>query len=373
MGCRESKPCRSDGYNSFEAPRGVVSSSARSGRLAAPTDDIVSFVAPFGGKHFVASGVDGWVYLYNWQHADLAGKFRAHAKPVNRMLALGDGQLLTASADATVRLWAAAPCNEDDADTIPAAAFGGAGPQPAVPSQSFVGHRMSVSALELPGDDCVTTLFTGSRDCTVRLWDIEQAKEMQQVKILRNVVTAVRRVPGSRIVAQASEDLKLRLWDTSAGLRAAHEAHAGPNQLICLDVTDDGLYVVCGSKGFSRENCEVKIFDVRTGLRELASAACADQTIEALRVSGPDQCIIASKDGFVRGVSLPDLSVVFERRAAEAGYTALGICRRPATGPVAMTALGFPDGPQLELLAWPDAALRGSVQVLATSEAQEPQ
>merc|ERR1719240_2332900 len=108
---------------------------------------------------------------------------------------------------------------------------------------------------------------------------MESGRELQQVKILRNVVTAVRRVPNgvaSNAVVQTSEDLQLRLWDCSAaGLRAAMAVRSGPNQLICLDVTDDGLYAVCGSKGFSRENCEVKVFDIRGGLRELYSVPCA--------------------------------------------------------------------------------------------------
>ncbi|CAK9072695.1 unnamed protein product [Durusdinium trenchii] len=119
----------------------------------------------------------------------------------------------------------------------------------------------------------------------------------------------------------------------------------GPNQLICVDVPkDDASWVACGSKGFSRENCEVKIFDLRGSLQQQAAVACADQTIEALQCHG-DQCFIASKDGHLRSLELPEPRVQWERRG-HAAYTALGL----AAGALLAASAG-PQGLALELFA----------------------
>ncbi|CAE6934258.1 unnamed protein product [Symbiodinium natans] len=119
-------------------------------------------------------------------------------------------------------------------------------------------------------------------------------------------------------------------------------------------------------QGFSRENCEVKVFDLRASLSELHSLPCADQTIEALRQVSGDRCLTASKDGHIRAVSLPAPKVLLERRSTKigaAGYTALGVS---ASG-TALCAWVGPEGVGLELLAWDDLRLEHQPQVLATT------
>lgn len=75
---------------------------------------------------------------------------------------------------------------------------------------------------------------TGARDYTVRLWDLETADCVQTGKIARNVVTFVRRVPGERAVLQASEDLRLRVWDVRDMSTAAQtlEARGGEGETL---------------------------------------------------------------------------------------------------------------------------------------------
>ncbi|CAK0877450.1 unnamed protein product [Prorocentrum cordatum] len=327
-------------------------------RLEAPSDDVVPCVCPLGGERFAAGGTEGW----------------------------SGGVPLRLDPRGPEAGFAATPGSGAAADAV------------ATPALAFQGHGMSVSALDTLGEESApeALLFTGSRDCSVRLWDLATGGQIFQHKllagrparlsgvrgqlggcgqipgvgeILRNVVTAVRRLPaaGAAAVVQASEDLQLRLWDVRGGLRPAAAVPAGPNQVICLDVSDDGNLVACGTKGFSRENCEVKLFDLRGGLRQLASQPCADQAIEALRVVGPDRCLVASKDGFLRGVSLPEALVVGERGPAAAGYTALGTQRRAVGGPVALAALAAPGGVTLELLAWKDATLGAPPELLASA------
>lgn len=364
MGCKPSRDAAHRGVagSAYAVPVGRETNDDGSGRLPPPADDVITSCCAVGDSHFAASGVDGWIHFYTWQQPQLAGCFRAHRKAANRLLPLPNSALLTASADATVCLWRAG-----DSDILPAAVAGGDDVQQA--AMKFEGHSMSVSALDLVDAGATAKwLVTGSRDCTVRAWDLETGVELQKQKVLRNVVLALRRMPETAVIAQASEDLQLRLWDLRSGLQQTHALHGGPNQLLAMDVSDDGHYVVCGSKGFSRDNCEVKVYDVRGGLRQLCAVACADQTIEVLRVVSGDKCLFASKDGFVRCLSLPEARLVSEHGPSPACCTALGVHRRSGSGPVALVAGTGPEGPRLEMLAWPDASVTQAPEILACTE-----
>ncbi|CAE8676857.1 unnamed protein product [Polarella glacialis] len=374
MGCKQSRGDsggvgRSAYAAADEGGSGASSSSGNGplGRLECPTDDYVSNICGFGERHFAVGGVDGWLYLYDWQKMCLVNKLKAHKKAVSRVLACPGGQsLFSSSTDGAVALW-----RHDELMS------GGD------PAQTFQGHLMAVSALDLVDDwgdaGSGQALVTGSRDCSLRLWDLETGRTLQQNKILRNVVTALRRVPagagaGASAVVQASEDLQLRVWDVRVGLTKGPSmaVGAGPNVLLCLDVAQDGSWVACGSKGFSRENCEVKVFDLRSGLKELYSMPCADQTLEALKCTGPDRCLTASKDGHLRALALPEARLISEHSkgssSAAAGYTALGVSTGSnGSGPVAMAAWAGPEGVGLELLAWPDASLESAPKMRATT------
>mmetsp|Transcript_12656 Transcript_12656/g.22381 ORF Transcript_12656/g.22381 Transcript_12656/m.22381 type:complete len:362 (+) Transcript_12656:41-1126(+) len=350
MGC---KPSRGEqGKYKGESSTTAKDEPAGLSLLEVPADDYVSSICGFGNSHFAVAGAEGWLYLYDSQALCLASKTHAHKKAVNKVLAGPGGSIFTGSTDATARLWRHENVNEG-ASLV----------------QTFEGHQMSVSTVDVVDDWSVAgqtttstggALLTGSRDCSLRLWDVESGRTLQQNKILRNVVTAVRRVPngpaGASTLVQASEDLQLRLWDLRAGLGKgpAMAVRAGPNLMLCLDVAEDGSWVACGSKGFSRENCEVKLFDLRGGLRELAALPTADQTLEALRCVGPDRCLTASKDGYLRALAVPEPELLSEHRGAGTdAYTALGVIGGEA--PRAMAAWTGPGGVGLEILAWPDS------------------
>ncbi|OLP82680.1 Ankyrin repeat domain-containing protein 17 [Symbiodinium microadriaticum] len=108
-----------------------------------------------------------WLYLYDGQTMRQLSKFRAHKKAVNRLLEGPAGSILTASADGTVRLWKQGGPKEGSPE----------------PVQQFEGHMMSVSALDIVEEwgsagemQAGTALFTGSRDCSVMLWDLETGR-----------------------------------------------------------------------------------------------------------------------------------------------------------------------------------------------------
>ncbi len=99
---------------------------------------------------------------------------------------------------------------------------------------------------------------------------------------------------------QASEDLRLRLWDTRIGLAASACEFVGHNNIItCCDVASSGedVYFASSSNGFDGAGCEVLIWDRRLTSQPLHSCRGHTET-----VSG---CCFVEQEGrqFVMSVS----------------------------------------------------------------------
>ncbi|XP_016385407.1 WD repeat-containing protein 31-like [Sinocyclocheilus rhinocerous] len=76
------------------------------------------------------------------------------------------------------------------------------------PVQEFCGHELVVNGVAVSPDG--SKLCTGSRDNSMRLWDIESGECLQKHTISRNLVTHVCWVPGSTSIVQTSEDKTIR-------------------------------------------------------------------------------------------------------------------------------------------------------------------
>ena len=107
------------------------------------------------------------------------------------------GCAYTAGRDLTIRQW-----SRREAESI----------------RSLEGHELNIAALALSPDERL--LCSGARDTSVRLWDTDSGAQLAMNKTPRNLVTALRWVPGEGTsVLQASEDLRLRVWDVRSGGR----------------------------------------------------------------------------------------------------------------------------------------------------------
>jgi len=98
---------------------------------------------------------------------------------------------------------------------------------------------------------------SGSRDTSLRLWDIATGATVSTNKTARNMVTYIARSKTDDFFAQTSEDKTLRLWDAKS-LALIRAFPAKQHIQTHCDVSSDGHYVLSSSNGFNGNGCEVR-------------------------------------------------------------------------------------------------------------------
>ena len=211
----------------------------------------VSSICSGGPGVLITGGHDGSAAMWQWCVDGDAGdvvthRWSEHPGPVTRVAHLPlAGRVLTGCRDGVVRAW---PSFDDD-----------------TPALTLCGHTLTVTGLD--GLEELSAACSGSRDYTLRHWDLHTAKCVQMAAVSRNVVTSLRRCPGECTVVQSSEDLKIRTWDVrdfSSGPCKTLEGHVNIPQ--CIDVSPCGRYILSCSNGFEGSGgSEVRFWDRRTG------------------------------------------------------------------------------------------------------------
>jgi WD40 repeat protein len=120
-----------------------------------------------------------------------------------------------------------------------------------------MGHGHGVTSFAFSQDG--KTLVTGSKDRTLKLWNVATGRELRTLVGHMESVTSVAFSPDGKTVVSGSEDHTLRLWDVVTGreLRAfnGHTSH-----VTSVEFSFDGKRLVSGS--WDRT---LKLWDVATG------------------------------------------------------------------------------------------------------------
>uniref|UniRef100_A0A8R1DZY0 WD_REPEATS_REGION domain-containing protein n=1 Tax=Caenorhabditis japonica TaxID=281687 RepID=A0A8R1DZY0_CAEJA len=126
------------------------------------------------------------------------------------------------------------------------------------PIATFEGHKFGVTGVVNISEQ---QFMSGSRDCSVKLWDIETAKTVLTSTINRNLVTHLTYNYNTRLVAQTSEDKSVRLWDPRNMEIAVEFPRKRHIQMYCEFSGDDRLFSC--SNGFNNDGCEITSYDLR--------------------------------------------------------------------------------------------------------------
>jgi WD40 repeat protein len=116
-------------------------------------------------------------------------------------------------------------------------------------------------------------LASGSRDYSLKMWDISSFQCVNEYKQSRNIITSITStVDYPNVIFQSSEDLSVKLWDFR------HPGYHLPTVCISgfvyfalnMDVQSsdtvvggNGNYLATGCKGFNSVGCNVFVFDLR--------------------------------------------------------------------------------------------------------------
>ena len=315
-------------------------------------DDIANGVAAgCAPGHCLSCAEDRSVALIDFSSSAVLQRWTGHERGVSGVVAAPrvDGAL-SCSRDTTVRLWRRGEH---------------------APVATYRGHELSVSAIALSADG--GTAVSGGRDYSVRVWDLDAGAGAARCQVSRNVVTCLSWVEGeAHLVAQGSEDLKLRIWDVRALSAPAAVMEGYTYFPLCC--ASSGPYLLTGSNGFEKGyGCEVRVWDRRT-LTQLhcidahQQAVCGVAFVPPAAPGAPLLAASASKDAELRLWDVNSGACAAQLTLPPAGGGGGGedMTMDMTTAGITGLASAHPEEPEARLYASTSA---GHVHALATTDA----
>uniref|UniRef100_A0AC35U3H4 WD_REPEATS_REGION domain-containing protein n=1 Tax=Rhabditophanes sp. KR3021 TaxID=114890 RepID=A0AC35U3H4_9BILA len=210
----------------------------------------------------ITAGHDLNLALHNVDCGDITKRWYDSKSDVNKVDYGCDNTrhiVLTGSKDASVKIWA---FGQNSYNRI------------------FNGHQLAVSGVcVLDGKFIYTKIITalldtkfasGSRDSTIRLWDVNRSAALRIKPISRNIVTHMCFNSKARLIAQSSEDQTVKLFDKNLNLTATLQSKSNNAQVHCC-FEPNGTQLLSSSSGFEGNGCEITVWDLRMNraLRQL--------------------------------------------------------------------------------------------------------
>lgn len=127
---------------------------------------------------------------------------------------------------------------------------------------TLIGHLDEVTSIAISDDS--TILASGSKDNTVRLWDVDTVTEIHTCKGHTDNVNFVAINHDASIVASGSDDTTIILWDTVTGLPiSTFYGHTHGIQSLAFSHDGKTLVSCAGS-----EDPSIRLWDVATGVQK---------------------------------------------------------------------------------------------------------
>jgi WD40 repeat protein len=332
--------------------------------LTGSAGSIASVAFSPDGKQLAVGGGDPLIRVWDWNAGREIAQYRGRANGVNAVIFSRDQRLLAAAgSDGAVTVWetSADPRAPEKVAGSGCLAFGPDGKTTAFGRSgtvtlrtgsadqadlTFRAHGKNVNGVVFSPDGRL--LATASDDKSVKVWRVNDGRELRTLNGHTGTVTAVVFGPGGRWLASASEDKTVRLWDVTSG-RLLHTLDGGHNGAIAgLCRSPDGRLLV-SSGLFLPEIC---IWDPGAGalVRKLS-----DHTKGVIGVAfSPDGSKLASGslDGTLKVWDPATGRIMFEIRA---GFGLGGVAFSPDGRLLAAGTGNLGTGEEARLLVW-DAA-----------------
>ena len=218
----------------------------------------------------LASGDRLFVQLWDVNTGTEKHAFRAHSYWVSSLAFSPDGQTASGGGDGMVQLW----------DVL------------GTRKHAFQAHPSSVSSVAFSPDG--QTLASGSRDGTVRLWEVSTGTHTYTLTGHTSAVKSVAFSLDGQTLASGSEDSTVRLWDVNTGThKHTLTGHTSAVKSVAFSLDEQTL--ASGS-----EDGAVQLWDVNTGTHKKTLTRDGD-AIETMASSlGGETLASGSRDGTVQ-------------------------------------------------------------------------
>ena len=112
------------------------------------------------------------------------------------------------------------------------------------------GHSVNVTSVAFSPDSKI--LASASADQSIKLWDVDTGKERVTLKGHTFLVTSVAFSPDGKVLASGSWDESIKLWDVDTGKERAtlgHRVHVNKSKKVvnCVVFSPDGKMLASGS------------------------------------------------------------------------------------------------------------------------------
>lgn len=251
--------------------------------LQGHANPINALLLTLGNNQLISASADKTVKVWDLTSGEVLQTLRGHTSFINAIAVSPDGQqLASGSADGEIRLWdlASGETRQTFADSsvsINALAITRNGQQIISGNaegviqrwdlstgdllDTWTAHTSAINALAVSPSNQL--LASGSADKTIRLWDLNSGEAIHVLSGHASFVNAIQFSPDGADLISGSADTTLRLWDVETGaLEKTLPAHT--SYVNDLAISSDGSLVL--SAGADRS---VKFWDVRTGELQL--------------------------------------------------------------------------------------------------------
>ena len=161
---------------------------------------------------------------------------RGHEEAITRLAVTGDGKIVSASSDTTLRVW----------DMATGTAL-----------LTLAGHERIVSCMQLTADG--SRIASASTDKTIRIWDTKTGVSLANWEAHKKDIGCIAIAPDGTLLASGSVDKSVRIWELATGT-LRHTLNGHKTNISELRFSPDGRKLVSAS-----HDNTIRIWDVQKG------------------------------------------------------------------------------------------------------------